>query len=370
MDEFEIIMEGTFGWDITLENVVDQLREAAGAPLLVRMSSFGGQVQVAGAIKNALQEYMTKNNVAVTFDMIGWAQSAAGYIMMIPGAKRIAHVNTLWMHHNPTEGIFGDHRELTRRAGILAKMTVVYAESYAEVSGKSILEISAEMEAETFLVGQEIVDAGFADEIAQDSTIPAAACSKDILIRHGKNNIEKITQQLQMAAFGNQPGQSTPPTAPRAQNDNNLEAGMADQNKTEEITQAVAARAKSFAAAMKAMPEKGDALYHAFEDGKGAEYFEGMTAHSVQMKADAEAKAAADQLAAANGAVPVAPGGTPGPVAAGAQTPTAPGTPAAPGAPVAPAAGDNPPSFNGTDGGQGLQPNMQAIGISGGTVEV
>jgi ATP-dependent protease ClpP protease subunit len=287
MDPYEIILEGTFGWEITLEGFMEALRGANGDDLLIKMSSSGGSVQVSTGIKNAIESYMASNGAKVTFDVIGWAQSAGSYTMMIQGATRIVHANTLWMHHNPMDCVCGDHVAMAKKADILSRLTTTYAQAYSQISGKAETDVLTEMDAETFLVGQEIVDAGFADEIVDSQGIEPAASGKDGLVRIGRQNIKKVSQVLQAAAFGETP------QAPAIKPPKEEPTQMAIEKTDEKVLQAATERAKAFAAAMSAMPERNEQLLAAFEAGKPAEYFEGMTALSTEMKADAEAKAEA-----------------------------------------------------------------------------
>jgi ATP-dependent protease ClpP protease subunit len=340
MEDFEIILEGVFGWDITLEKVTEALKEANGAPLMIKVSSPGGNVEVASAIKNSIQSYMTDHGVTVTFDMIGWAQSSGSYVTMIEGARRIVYPNTLWMHHNPSNGTFGDHRELSRMANILERMTLSYAQSYSMISGRPEADIIAEMEAETYLVGREIVEAGFADEVVEGSGagVKAAACDRNILILSAREKSGEVSRALRAVALGDGVQVSNGNPKPQGAINDKTETQMSKPKENEAVqAPTVDPRAKAMAAAMKACPDKHEDLLKAYEDGESEGYFKGIAKMAADMKAAAEAGEERKKAEAAEAA----------------------------------AAGESPDPVGG-EGGEGIKTEMKAkpFGLVGKTVEV
>jgi hypothetical protein len=69
------------------------------------------------------------------------------------------------MIHNPWSLSIGDYRETQKTADFLAGLADLMGDAYASATGKSKADIAAMMDAETWLFGDEIKAAGFADEM-------------------------------------------------------------------------------------------------------------------------------------------------------------------------------------------------------------
>lgn len=296
----KITISGYIGYDTTLDTVQEQLSAANGAPLEVDVSSIGGFVETATAIYNAIVGYRDKYDVDVSFNILGWAESAASYICTIPGAKVSVHPNTRYMYHNPIDDAFGDYRELQKKTDWLKKMTELYRDAYAAKSGKTAEEIQAGMDAETLLTGQEIVDAGFADELISDE-VPGVnmSASKEEMLNYGR---EERRKKMQMTATASsKKKQNETPAAP---DKNNGDVKMSDENLAKEKEEALALEKKRAAACMMAMAalpaENHKEIQEAFDKGEDAAFFNGMVAHvkMVSAKSAAEAEKQKMQMAA------------------------------------------------------------------------
>jgi hypothetical protein len=71
------------------------------------------------------------------------------------------------MIHNPWSMAIGDQNDLRKEADILDGMARVLSRAYAEKTGGPVEDIRALMDSETWLYGEEIVDAGFADAMVE-----------------------------------------------------------------------------------------------------------------------------------------------------------------------------------------------------------
>jgi hypothetical protein len=94
----------------------------------------------------------------------------ASYIASVDVAdKVIAEDNAVFMIHHPWNVIAGDHREMQKNSEFLKGLSGILAQSYSRKTKKWISAINSMMDAETWLYGDEIKEAGFVDEIIPSS---------------------------------------------------------------------------------------------------------------------------------------------------------------------------------------------------------
>ena len=73
--------------------------------------------------------------------------------------------NSIFFIHNPLDYAEGDYRELQKKADYLQRLAAMFANIYSGVSGQDVKKTRAAMDAETFYIGKEIQDAGFANSL-------------------------------------------------------------------------------------------------------------------------------------------------------------------------------------------------------------
>jgi ATP-dependent protease ClpP protease subunit len=155
-----ISIDGVIGWDVFAADVRQAIREAKGDDLTVEVNSPGGSVTEGIAIYNAIKNAPGSKTTLIT----GLAASMGSYIAL--AADRVtAEANAIYMIHNAGMIAMGDHNQLRKAADIAEGMSKILAAAYVRKTGKDAAEIAAMMDAETFLYGEEIQAAGFADEI-------------------------------------------------------------------------------------------------------------------------------------------------------------------------------------------------------------
>lgn len=166
MPAAEILMYDTIGMGgLSAKALVEQLAKMPNSPVNVRINSAGGSVTDGVAIYNALRAH--KGDVTVNIE--GMAASIASLIAM--AGKRIRIAQSAWMMiHNPlmAGGITADSEELRQMATTLDKMRESIASTYSRRTKKTVDEIVALMDAETWFTADEAVAAGFADEVIPD----------------------------------------------------------------------------------------------------------------------------------------------------------------------------------------------------------
>lgn len=164
-DKLEIHMYDQIGpeWAgmIGSEQLSGALDAMGGRDVTIYLSTPGGSVDVGTDMFNMLDRY--KGKVTIVVDAI--AASMGSYILQAAD-ERIVNENSKLMIHNPWSIAFGDANTFRKEADVLDKYRDGMLPGYSNRTLRSVNEISALMDAETWYVGQEIVDAGFADKVA------------------------------------------------------------------------------------------------------------------------------------------------------------------------------------------------------------
>lgn len=163
----KIIISGEIGWDIMPFMIRNELNEANGGDVEFDMSSPGGFLFDGIEIYNLIRDYKRDNPKSqMIMNIKSEAASMGSYIASNPVFDLITvEDNASHMIHNPLMVIIGDHNEMRKATDFLERLAVMIAPSYANRSGKSIEETRSDMDEETWLFGEEIVKAGFADEV-------------------------------------------------------------------------------------------------------------------------------------------------------------------------------------------------------------
>lgn len=148
--------------------------------LNVYINSPGGDVFEGVAIYNMLKRH--KAHIKVHID--GLAASIASVIAMA-GDEIIMPSNAMLMIHNPWTFAMGNAKDLREAADRLEKVGTSIRQSYLAKTGDKLSEddLTALMDAETWLAAQEAYDYGLCDEVTGVTQI-AASISKDLFAKY------------------------------------------------------------------------------------------------------------------------------------------------------------------------------------------
>lgn len=135
--------------------------------ITVHINSVGGNLYVGAAIYNRLKGLAAK----VTTINDGLAASAGSLIFMA-GDTRKMHSGSNLMIHEAAVFMYGyyNRNDIKQVDKQLVAHDKVGVNIYAEATGKDKDSIKAMVDKETWLTGQEAIDAGFAHEIVDDGT--------------------------------------------------------------------------------------------------------------------------------------------------------------------------------------------------------
>lgn len=136
----------------------------------VHVNSPGGDVFEGNTIYNLLKAHKAK----VTVYVDGLAASIASVIAMA-GDKIVMPKNAMMMIHDPWSVTVGNSADMRKMADVLDKISNTLVAAYQTKSGLNADEIKTIMADETWFTAEEAVAMGFADEVAEEVKIAAAA---------------------------------------------------------------------------------------------------------------------------------------------------------------------------------------------------
>lgn len=156
---YDVIGPEDFGC-ISAMQVIDALKKMEGKRVKARINTPGGSVDEGIPMFNA----MLRHPGGVDTVVDGIAASMGSYLMLA-GVNRTISRNSMVMIHNPMTIAWGNALELRNTADILDKYLDRMLPAYSEKTGKTVDELKPLLDAETWYVGQEIIDHGFAERM-------------------------------------------------------------------------------------------------------------------------------------------------------------------------------------------------------------
>ena len=158
---------GAYG--VSAKSFLNDLRTVTADEVDVEINSPGGDVFAGLAIYNGLRASGKKINVKV----LGLAASAASLVAMAGDTIEMPE-NAFMMIHNPWGFAMGGADEMRNTADVLDKIGTGLVSTYAKRTGKTDQEITALLDAETWMTAQEAVDAGFATSVTPALAVKAS----------------------------------------------------------------------------------------------------------------------------------------------------------------------------------------------------
>jgi len=151
---------------VNLSNVQNQLEQANGKDIKVRIRSMGGDVQTGFDIYNELRRYARENNAKVQTLGEGFLASIAT-VFFLAGDERILTENTNPFLHNAWTYTIGDSKELLRTSVELKTCNNKIAAHYALHTDLTKEEALQLMENETSITPKEAKKMRFATAIEE-----------------------------------------------------------------------------------------------------------------------------------------------------------------------------------------------------------
>lgn len=141
--------------------------------LRIVIDSPGGDVFEGVTIFNIIRDFARNNpSVKITTYIQGMAASMASAIALAANAvsdsnKVIAEDNSIFMIHDAWGYVIGNENDMREAAEYFAMIDSMLSSIYMRKTGKSEDDIRSMMDAETWLWGKDILEAGFVDEIIE-----------------------------------------------------------------------------------------------------------------------------------------------------------------------------------------------------------
>lgn len=188
--------------DVTAHGLVQELAELEGVDqIIVRIKSFGGDVNEGLAIYNALRA----NPARIVTRTDGFACSIASVIFMA-GEERVMCDSSLLMIHNPWTSAWGANAaEMRKLADDLDKIAQASKTAYLSRVSISPDELDSLLDDETWITPQEALDMGFATDIEtfEEANAAPSQCARRALF-------ELVTSARAMQAAANDPDDPEP----------------------------------------------------------------------------------------------------------------------------------------------------------------
>ncbi|MCZ7440826.1 Clp protease ClpP [Micromonospora sp. WMMC241] len=162
------------GWaGTTAKDFAAELRALDADDITLRLNSPGGDAWDGIAIFNALKDHRASVHVVVD----GLAASAASFIAQA-GDRVTMNRGAQMMIHDAAGLAIGNARDMRDMAEVLDRVSDSIASIYAARSGRPMAEFRTAMARDTWYTAQEAVDAGLADEVADDPDATATNSSR------------------------------------------------------------------------------------------------------------------------------------------------------------------------------------------------
>ncbi|MBP5696918.1 MAG: Clp protease ClpP [Treponema sp.] len=199
------IGETWFDEGITADFVRDELQAAGKDDIRITIDSPGGDVFDCISIYNVIRDFCRNHSNKVTTYIRGLAASAASVIALAASDtdkenKILIESNSVFMIHNGLTFCQGNRHDLRSCADRLEKIADrMMIGVYTKRTGKSEKEIEKDMDAETWLCGQEIIDAGFADSfIEEPDTVDESLKEAFVAVAKNSFNSMKMAAQINL----------------------------------------------------------------------------------------------------------------------------------------------------------------------------
>lgn len=206
------IGESWFSEGITADYVREELQKAGFEDIRITIDSPGGDVFDCISIFNVIRDFCRTHSNKITTYIRGLAASAASVIALAASDvneenKIVIESNSVFMIHNGLTYCTGNRHDLRSCADRLEKIAdKMMTDVYVKKTGRAAKDIEKDMDAETWLYGQEIIDAGFADGFIENSN-PEEESQKATYVAVAKNSFNKMkiaaqTNLVQRMAMG------------------------------------------------------------------------------------------------------------------------------------------------------------------------
>lgn len=166
------------GEGVTAKRIAAALRAIGKGPVTVNINSPGGDLFEGFAIYNLLRDH----DGEVTVKVLGLAASAASVIAMAGDTIQVSRASFLMIHNTWVMAI-GNRNDLHETAEFLEPFDRAMADIYSSRTGLDTDDVTAMMDAETWMGGAEAIGKGFADEFLPSDQVVDGEKASAVAIR-------------------------------------------------------------------------------------------------------------------------------------------------------------------------------------------
>ncbi|WP_163834746.1 ClpP-like prohead protease/major capsid protein fusion protein [Spartinivicinus ruber] len=166
---------GAYG--VSAKGFLEAVKTIKTPAIELHLNSPGGSIFDGTAIYNALRNHPA----TITGYIDGVAASMASVILQACDVRKVPE-NAYFMMHNPQGGVYGEETDVESYLSLMKKARQTMIGCYAERSGKTAEDVAQLCDATTWLVGNEIVEAGFADEVINAVEMQARFDAKQLSV--------------------------------------------------------------------------------------------------------------------------------------------------------------------------------------------
>lgn len=174
------------------QDVENAFAKAGGKEVTIWINSGGGDVGAGNEIAYIISKY---KGVTIA-EIAGYCCSAATLVSCAADKARMMP-SALYMIHNVSTCASGDHQLFSHEATVLKTASEAIAEVYRRKTGKSMAELAALMDNETWLNARQAKEEGFVDEIIEVEK--PATLVNGIGPMLSEETIEKIRSQIKLS---------------------------------------------------------------------------------------------------------------------------------------------------------------------------
>lgn len=166
------------GEGVTAKRIAAALRAIGKGPVTVNINSPGGDLFEGFAIYNLLRDH----DGEVTVKVLGLAASAASVIAMAGDTIQVSRASFVMIHNTWVMAI-GNRNDLHETAEFLEPFDRAMADIYSSRTGLDTDDVTAMMDAETWMGGAEAIGKGFADEFLPSDQVVDGEKASAVAIR-------------------------------------------------------------------------------------------------------------------------------------------------------------------------------------------
>ena len=190
----KVWIHGDIGsYDIEAIDLIQALQSVGNQDAEFRIQSYGGSVYEGLAMYNAIKAHKGKTVGVVD----GLVASISSYFLMACDTIKMPENATL-MIHNPAIGAWGGEDEIQSALVQLQNSKQTIADAYVERSGKSLDDVLAAMEKETWFSAAQALEFGLIDEVID--AVNLSNCLKDVTpneLKSFKHPPKELLNQLE-----------------------------------------------------------------------------------------------------------------------------------------------------------------------------